>query len=142
MQRRGRSQNGSMTTRRERGAAAVEMAIVLPLLLLILGGTIDLGRLVYAEIIVANAAREGVRLAALGYPDAAVSTRVAAAAPNIGAVGGLGATAVTPCPASPAPRDTASVTVSTASFDWFLLGAFGFVDAPQPSGTATMRCLG
>lgn len=126
----------------ERGAAAVEMAIVLPLLFLILGGTIDLGRLLYAEIIVTNAAREGVRLSALGYTNAQVSRRVGAAAPSIQVVGGLADLAITRCPEFPNRTSTSRVTVSTASFDWLLLGAFGSVEAPQASATATMRCGG
>lgn len=131
-----------MAERYERGAAAVEMAIVLPLLMLVIGGTIDLGRLVYAEIIVSNAAREGVRLSALGYSDTQVSQRVTAAVPSAGAIGELAATQITPCSNPPGPLSTASVTVSTVSFDWLLLGAFGTFDAPQASSTATMRCGG
>ncbi|MBI2954090.1 MAG: pilus assembly protein [Chloroflexi bacterium] len=43
----------------ERGQSAVEFAIVLPLLLLILMGTVDFGRLYFRYVIVANAARVG-----------------------------------------------------------------------------------
>jgi Flp pilus assembly protein TadG len=50
---------------RERGAVAVEFALVMPLLLLILFGTIEFGR-VYSEWQVFNAAaREGARCAAV-----------------------------------------------------------------------------
>ncbi len=62
--------------RRERAAAAVEMAIVLPLLLLIVGGIIDFGRFFYTQNIVVNAAREGARSRALGYTTAASDTRI------------------------------------------------------------------
>ena len=47
--------------RRERGAVAVEMAIILPLLLLVVGGIVDFGRLLFTQNIVTNAAREGAR---------------------------------------------------------------------------------
>ena len=47
----------------ERGQSLVEMAIVLPLLLLILAGAVDLGRAFNNYIIVTNASREGARFA-------------------------------------------------------------------------------
>ena len=43
------------------GQEAVEFALLLPVLLLILFGILDLGRLFHAAITVANAAREGAR---------------------------------------------------------------------------------
>lgn len=60
----------SASTRREgrsdRGAAAVEMALVTPLLFLIIFATIDFGRMIAAQITITQAAREGVRVWALG----------------------------------------------------------------------------
>lgn len=53
-----------MVRRSERGANLVEMAIVTPLLLLLLAGAIDIGRMFNNYIIITNAAREGARLAA------------------------------------------------------------------------------
>ncbi len=44
-----------------RGAAAVEFAIVLPLLLLVLLGTIDWGYYFFCREVVVNASREGAR---------------------------------------------------------------------------------
>ncbi|MCK5219206.1 pilus assembly protein, partial [bacterium] len=45
----------------QRGAAAVEFAIVLPLLALILFGTIDFALLFYNKQVLTNASREGAR---------------------------------------------------------------------------------
>ncbi|GGK39076.1 hypothetical protein GCM10010124_34830 [Pilimelia terevasa] len=66
----------------DRGAAAVEMALVLPLLAAVLFGIIDFGRMFNAQISLTEAAREGARAVALGLdPD----TRIAA---TLGAVPG------------------------------------------------------
>jgi hypothetical protein len=49
---------------RRRGVAAVEFAVVLPLLLLLLVGIWELGRIINVQIDLNNAARDGARLAA------------------------------------------------------------------------------
>ncbi len=62
MQRRSAPVRG----RAQRGAAAVELAIVLPVLLMIVFGIIDFGRMYNAQVTLTEAAREGVRAAAFG----------------------------------------------------------------------------
>jgi Flp pilus assembly protein TadG len=64
--------------RRERGAAAVEMALVLPSLLFILFALVDFGRAFNTQIQLSQAAREGVRLVAMQSPSniASVSSRL------------------------------------------------------------------
>jgi|GEM_PF-3454173 hypothetical protein len=52
----------------DKGGAATEFVVVGPLLGLILGGIIQVGSLVQATAVVRNAAREGVRYAAMGWP--------------------------------------------------------------------------
>ncbi|GIJ50850.1 hypothetical protein Val02_77360 [Virgisporangium aliadipatigenens] len=64
----------------ERGAAAVELAFVLPVLLLIVFGTIDFGRLLHARITLTEAAREGARAVALGESADAARARAVRAA--------------------------------------------------------------
>ena len=49
----------------EGGAAAVEFALVIPVLLLILCGIFDFGNLYFQMDLVNNAARQGARLAAV-----------------------------------------------------------------------------
>lgn len=51
---------------RGRGQALVEFALVAPVLLLLLLGAIDLGRLLYAQIVITNAAKEGALVASQG----------------------------------------------------------------------------
>lgn len=48
-------------SRAENGVAAVEMAIILPLLMVILFGIINFGTVFYNYIVLTNAAREGAR---------------------------------------------------------------------------------
>lgn len=52
-----------LSNRRRRGAAAVELAVVSPILLLIAIGIIDVGQFVSVGQIVNNASREGARVA-------------------------------------------------------------------------------
>lgn len=56
---------GLITSRKEKGQGLVELAIILPLLLIILLGIIDFGRVFYAYVTVTNASREGARYGAL-----------------------------------------------------------------------------
>ncbi|GIW80292.1 MAG: hypothetical protein KatS3mg105_2099 [Gemmatales bacterium] len=48
------------------GVAAVELAVLLPLILMLLVGVWEIGRAVHVQQIVANSAREGARQAAAG----------------------------------------------------------------------------
>ena len=47
------------TTKRPSGQALIEFALVLPLLLVLIIGAIEIGRLFFTKIVVTNAAREG-----------------------------------------------------------------------------------
>ena len=63
--------------RNERGAALLEAAITIPLILLICVGVFEFGRAFQTWQVLTNAAREGARLAVIsGTTDAEVSTRV------------------------------------------------------------------
>lgn len=93
----------------DRGSVAVEFALVLPALLLILFGIIDFGRALNAQISLTGAAREGARLVALGYPNAAVQARVVAAAPSLS---GVTVTVAASCPPGAGPTANAQVDVS------------------------------
>jgi Flp pilus assembly protein TadG len=63
--------------RSERGAALLEMAMTLPLLLLVCVGILEFGRAYQTWQVLTNAAREGARIAVLpGVTDSAVQTRV------------------------------------------------------------------
>jgi len=129
--------------RRDGGAAAVEMALLLPVLLLILFGIVDFGRMLNTQIALSQAAREGVRGLALGTsanPTSIVQT-------NAYPVTGVTVT-YTACPANPTSTSVATVT-ATKAFSYVtpvscLLSAMGFssLAAPNIVGKAQMRCGG
>lgn len=95
---------------RDRGAAAVEFALVVPVLFLMLFGIIDFGRLYNAQVTITQAAREGARLAALGTATAAVQTRTESAATGLNS-GDLDIT-VTSCASTAGPTADARVLAS------------------------------
>jgi hypothetical protein len=118
----------------DRGAAAVEMALVLPLLISMLLGIIDFGRLFNAEIQLSQAAREGARIAALGATAGDPIARALAAAPNPGFSSAVPTGTAIICTPASAAGDNGSVTLRYA-FEFFL---------PVPNRTLTqtavMRC--
>lgn len=67
----------------DRGAAAVEAALVLPILLLLVFGIIDFGRMLNAQITVNEAAREAARAVSLGYTPDEVDDVGAALDPDV-----------------------------------------------------------
>ena len=63
--------------RGERGAALVEFALAVPLLLVVIAGIVDFGFAFQRYEVITNAAREGARMATLpGYTDTAVDSYV------------------------------------------------------------------
>ena len=69
--------------RSDRGSAAVEFALVFPVLLLFLCGVVDIGRAYNARITLSHSAREAVRVWALGGTGDETTTRAQAAAPTL-----------------------------------------------------------
>ncbi len=118
----------------ERGAAAVEFALVLPILVLILFGVIEFGGVYNAQLMVTGAAREGAREMALeGDPAEAAATAIGAVA-----VAGAGDLEVTVEPEACAPGT--DVTVAVVYDRPFLTGLFGAT--LELTGLATRRCQG
>lgn len=56
---------------KQRGQSLVEFALVLPLLILLLGGVLELGRLFFAYVAVTDAAAEGATYASI-YPNSSI----------------------------------------------------------------------
>jgi Flp pilus assembly protein TadG len=85
------------------------MAAVLPLLLLLVCGIVDLGRMTNTQITLSAAAREGARWAALGQ--SGVAARVTQAAPGVVPAP---TSVVTTCPAGAATGANATVVATSA----------------------------
>jgi Flp pilus assembly protein TadG len=64
----------------ERGAAVIEFALLVPILLLLLFGIIEFGRGYNARTTLTHASREAVRVVAVGDGDATAAARAAAPA--------------------------------------------------------------
>src|SRR5208337_5576771 len=116
----------------EGGAAAVEFALVIPLLLLVLCGIFDFGNLYFQMDLVNNAARQGARLAAVNdWTSSAINTAIQQSYGN-------NLTAVAN-PATPTSGSNVTVTVtSNVTIMTPLISAF-FPKNPYPVvGTCTM----
>lgn len=83
--------------RPEAGAAAVEFALVIIPLLLVIGAIWDLGLMLNAQLNLTSAAREGVRVAAIGSGDPVAAATDAFLAPAVVA-GSFAATQLRTCP--------------------------------------------
>jgi len=124
--------------REDRGATAVEFALLLPMLLLIVMGIVDFGRMLNAQQTLTQAAREGARLVALGQPN--VSGRTQAAATGLSPVG---VAISSSCPTGAGPGSNGSVQTSY-SFQFtpglgYLVGFFG---GSGMSGQITLTAKG
>jgi Flp pilus assembly protein TadG len=64
----------TLSHRRRRGQALVEFALVLPILLLMIFGIVDAGRLIYTYNTVSNAARDGARVAIVNQSTSGTDT--------------------------------------------------------------------
>lgn len=94
--------------RQEKGQAVVELALLLPVLLLIFGGMIEFGRIFHSSLVVTAAGREGARAAAVGHGYDVISEKVAAASPSLSG----GDLEVTVEPASFGRGEMVTVTVA------------------------------
>lgn len=110
----------------KRGQSLVEFALTVPILTLLIVGTLDLGRAYFAYMSITNAAREGARYA-VNYPPNSYSAQIIARAknevdPNFINVTNLTVTAT--CNVTCGRKDTAVVQV-TYPFRLFTTVVFG-----------------
>lgn len=122
--------------RGDRGAAAVEFALVLPVLIILILGLIEFGRVFNVQISITNAAREAARSMAIDNDPAIARSAAIAAAPSVNPAIAVGDIAISP--ADCVSGATANVTI-TYTVD-LLSGFFGAT--LDLTGTGVMRCGG
>ncbi|WP_104166332.1 TadE/TadG family type IV pilus assembly protein [Arthrobacter sp. SX1312] len=107
--------------RKEHGAVAVEMALLLPILILLLFGIMEFGRAFNTQVTLTNAARDGVRVMSISKDTTKAKTSTITAAGTLRpalkatdiAISVPGATTATPCPAGSTATVTITYTLST-----------------------------
>ena len=119
---------------RERGAAAVELGLVAPVLLLLVGGIVEFSHLYNLQISVTQAAREAARTMAVEQDTTAAIAAGIAGAPGLSA-GSFAFTFTGVC--SGAPGNAAVTVTYTAGALTGLLGANLTLE-----GEGSMRCGG
>lgn len=139
--------------RTDSGAAAVEFAIVVPLLLLILFALVDFGRMFFVQVSLNAASREGARASSIGLGTTQVESLVQASSPGTAQLSTLtgGSTlSVAQQPCSPSVSNERTAVTVSVPFSWFTpLGVLQFYDADNPGPGATvldskaeMLCVG
>lgn len=123
----------------EKGAAAVEFALVVPLLLILVFGIIEFSRIYNAQISLTNAAREGARYMVIHSGATLIAdtkAEVIAAAPSLNPA--IVATQITVSPIACASGTDITVTIA---YPITLLTGF-FDPSLTLQGKAVMRCGG
>ncbi len=123
--------------RREQGANLVEMALLLPFLLLIIVGIVDLGGALNRHIAITNAAREGARYGAR-FPYYATGIISATVQEASGFGVSLSSSNITIAPNPSAPAASGSPITVTVSFSYTTLlgGIIGMPVIPLRNGTS------
>jgi len=109
-----------------RGQATVEMALVLPILIWLLVGLVDVARMANAYLIVQHAAREGVRLGITGASDTQVAQRALTASAT------LDTTRLTVSVSPAGTRNTGSDVTVTISYSYRVLALMGIIGTDVP----------
>lgn len=129
-----------LTPSRDRGAAAVEFALVLPILLLLVIGILEFGRAYHVQTTLSNAARDGVRVMALQDNSSAAEAQTMESAESLDiTVDMITVTPSTGCAASGTAPGMASVTIE---YPFELISGFLPIDDFTLTGKGTMRCFG
>ncbi len=121
--------------RSERGAAAVELALVLPILLVLVLGIVEFGRAFQVQATLASAARESVRIVALQEDSAAAVAAAQAASTSLDPGLAGGDVGITACAGA-----GSDARVDITYQHEFLTGFFG--TGIELTSRGVMRCNG
>jgi Flp pilus assembly protein TadG len=122
--------------REDRGAVAVEFALVFPILIAMLLGIVEFGFAYNTQVTVTNAAREGARTMAIQNDPSAARAAAQAVAPHLNPSMTDADIAIAPATCAPGLQSTMTITYTMP----FLTGLFG-ADITL-TGKAAMRCGG
>lgn len=140
--------------RDDRGAAAVEFALVVPILLLILIGIINFGFVFAQQISLNNAARQAARYAVVDGRDCTqivnearlaaetVGMTVAAGTVPVPVISNCSSGGARPCAGStPGTNVTVTMTRAGRANRWVVtFPPFNAIPVPTVTGTGVMRC--
>jgi Flp pilus assembly protein TadG len=128
----------------ERGAVAVELAILLPVLLVILLGIVEFGRVFNAQISLTQAAREGARVMAVtnDLDAASAATIEAGVALNPKLISGNLDLSSTNIATSAEATGCLPGNQATVSINYELPAMTGFIGPLTLTATGAMRCGG
>ena len=126
--------------RGERGAAAVEFAFIVPLLIVLVLGIAEFGRAFQVQGTLSAAAREGVRVMALQNDPAAARTAVRNAASSLDPTITDAEITISPSSCPTVNGGSTSVRLTISYPMPYLTGFFG--SGLNLTGTGVMRCDG
>jgi len=122
--------------RHDRGAAAVEFALILPLLVLLIFGIVEFGRAYNVQISITNAAREGARVMAVHNDPAMARSAASAAAPAV-------TPAIAPGNVTVSPANCVAGATVTVTIRYTVTLMTGFFGPGFPlTGKGVMLCGG
>jgi Flp pilus assembly protein TadG len=133
----------SATARRvrdRRGAAAVEFALVAPLLFMLVLGMMEFGRMLMVQQVLTNGAREGARKAVLpGVTDADVRTAIDSYMSNTGISGHTRLISPSCTTAAAGTPLTITVSLPYSNVSWLPLGTLRWLQGKTLTASVEMR---
>ncbi|MFS0717440.1 TadE family protein [Arthrobacter sp. 1P04PC] len=124
-----------MSKTSERGAVAVEFALLAPVLVMLLLGIMEFGRAYNVQVSLSSAAREGVRVMAINNNPAAARIAVKNAAPQL-------QPAITDANITVSPSPCTSGAQVTVTISYTLSTMTGIAGPFPMSGKGVMLCGG
>jgi Flp pilus assembly protein TadG len=130
-----------MSIQSERGAAAAEFALLLPVILTILLGTMEFGMIMYGREVVTNASREGARAGIIMRTPAVTAGEITTVANTYVTGSGVLGTVTFTVPSSGGATGTPVVVNAAYNYQWLVPYIPMLLNLPRPlpiSITVTM----